>query len=59
MDFIIENRAIDGAVVQAEDIFVLPRNSSINLCIVHIYIYIYVTNKPRKFVLMKQLHLEA
>lgn len=57
MDFIIENRAIDGAVVQAEDIFVLPRNSSINLCIVHIYIYI--TNKPRKFVLMKQLHLEA
>lgn len=49
MDFIIENRAIDGAVVQAEDIFVLPRNSSINLCIVHIYIYMLQINPENSY----------
>lgn len=46
-DFIIENRGIDGAVIQADDIFVLPRNSSINLCvlcIMHIYVQINPEN---------------
>lgn len=61
MDFIIENRAIDGAVIQADVtsfFFFSPRNSSVNLCVLCI-MHMYVTDKPRKFLLMKQLYLEA
>lgn len=44
-DFIIENTAIDGAVIKADNIFVVPKNSSINSCVLCIT-HIYVTNKP-------------